>query len=76
MLSQGLYGVPSVAAMTLGPQGQQGQPISLSLHLQGWEEAGLYEGRLEVAQLGCYISRHPEVRVLRAIRVISSIAGP
>ncbi len=34
------------------------------LHLQGWKEAGLYESRLEVAQLWRHISCHPEIGIL------------
>lgn len=38
--------------------------MSPALYLQCWEEAGLYKGRLEIAQLGRNISRHPEIRIL------------
>ena len=45
------------------------------MHLQGWEEAGLYQSGLEVAQFGRHITCHPEVGVLNIPSKVKHYSG-
>lgn len=43
---------------------QRAMQADMGMHLQSWEETGLYKRWFEVAQFWCDIPGHAEVRVL------------